>query len=100
MIRLVKMTFEPDKTAEFEALFEQVKNQIRNFPGCLRVDLLNDLDRSNVYFTYSIWEDDMSLQNYRNSDLFEDTWAKTKALFKAPAEAWSTDVMASGESVD
>jgi hypothetical protein len=27
------------------------------------------------------------------SELFADTWAKTKALFAAKAEAWTTEVI-------
>ena len=37
---------------------------------------------------------DEDLENYRNSKLFKDTWAKTKPLFLKPAEAWSTERIA------
>jgi quinol monooxygenase YgiN len=52
--------------------------------------LLQDENDKNIFFTYSIWENDEALQAYRNSELFETTWAKTKILFAGKPEAWST----------
>jgi heme-degrading monooxygenase HmoA len=46
-----------------------------------------------VLFTFSIWDSEAALENYRQSDLFRDTWAKTKALFAEKAEAWSMVMM-------
>lgn len=96
MIRLVKMTFRPEETEAFEALFEEVRNRIRSFPGCKHVELLRDIDRSNIYFTRSEWDNPESLELYRKSELFADTWKRTKALFMDKAEAWSTEISAVG----
>lgn len=57
------------------------------FPGCTHLELLN---AGVVYFTYSRWNASEDLENYRNSALFAEVWSNTKALFAAPAEAWST----------
>ncbi len=91
MIRIVKMTFEPSKVEEFLANFRQVKEQIRNFEGVEHLELLNDKNNANIYFTYSIWKSDEYLEKYRHSDLFKDVWAKTKPLFSKKAEAWSLE---------
>ena len=95
MIRIVKMTFETDKVAEFLANFEAVKHQIRNFEGVDKLELLSDKNNPNIYFTYSFWQSEQHLENYRNSDLFKGVWAKTKPLFAAKAEAWSVDALVS-----
>ncbi len=91
MIRIVKMTFDPAKVNEFLENFEQVKHKIRAFEGVKHLELLNDKNKSNIYFTYSIWEDETYLEKYRNSDLFKSVWAVTKPLFIEKAEAWSVD---------
>lgn len=91
MIRLVKLTFKPDKVDAFIENFNQNKQHIRNFEGLEHLELLNDKNNPNIYFTYSIWQSEQHLENYRNSALFKSVWAATKPLFSAKAEAWSVD---------
>jgi (4S)-4-hydroxy-5-phosphonooxypentane-2,3-dione isomerase len=83
------MSFEPDKVKQFLSIFEQSKSLIRNFKGCVHLELLNDADHPNIFFTYSIWESQAELDKYRDSDLFGNVWPKTKTLFNAKPEAWS-----------
>lgn len=89
IVRIVKMTFEADKTGDFEAIFAESKALIKNFPGCLHVELLRQHDNPQVYFTYSHWENPEALEAYRHSELFAGVWKRTKALFAAKAEAYS-----------
>lgn len=83
------MTFRPEAIAGFTALFEERKALIRHFEGCRHLELWQQEDRPDVFFTYSIWESQQHLDRYRFSELFRDTWTRTKALFAAKAEAWS-----------
>jgi len=89
IIRIVKMTFQPEKTTEFQMIFEESKQLIRNMNGCSHLELLNDINEPNIFFTYSYWESETDLNDYRNSDVFANVWAKTKILFSAKPEAWS-----------
>ena len=91
MIRIVKMTFHPEKVNTFLENFHHYKQQIRNFKGVQYLELLNDNASPNIFFTYSIWESEEDLEKYRHSDLFKEVWAKTKPLFIAKTEAWSAD---------
>ncbi len=91
LIRIVKLEFEATKIATFLHTFEAEKEVIRNFPGCLFLELYNDIHNTSLYFTYSYWENEAALENYRNSDLFKQIWAKTKVLFKGKPEAWSVN---------
>lgn len=91
MIRIVKMTFQPEKVGEFLDNFTQNQQHIRNFEGIEHLELLNDKNNPNTYFTYSVWRSEKYLNNYRNSDLFKTVWEKTKPLFSDKAEAWSVD---------
>ena len=93
MIRIVKMTFNPEKVNEFLANFEEVKSKFRAFNGVEHLELLSDKNNTNIYFTYSIWESEDHLNNYRHSDLFKSVWAVTKPLFIKKAEAWSLESM-------
>lgn len=86
------MTFQPERCAEFEAIFENSKDRIRAFPGCEHLELWRCRQPENVYMTYSHWQDEAALDAYRHSGLFQATWAKTKRLFDDKPEAWSLEV--------
>ena len=85
------MSFEPSKIDEFLSNFDANKNSIRNFEGCNFLELYRDQNNTTVFFTYSYWNSEQSLENYRQSDLFKSVWAKTKPLFNAKPEAWSVE---------
>ncbi len=81
IIRIVRMTFEKEKTQEFLKLFDHYKKNIRAQPGCTHLELLQDADTPYVFSTYSHWTDEHALNAYRNSDTFGRVWPATKALF-------------------
>lgn len=83
------MTFEPQQVENFRKLFDERKELIRGFGGCMHLELWQDAHASNVFLTYSHWESEKHLDHYRFSELFKDTWAKTKALFSDKPIAWS-----------
>lgn len=91
IIRIVRLTFRSEETNNFEALFDRTCNQIRNFEGCRHLQLLRDKDNPNIYCTYSHWDNEQCLENYRNSAFFKDTWTQTKALFADKPLAFSVD---------
>lgn len=91
LTRLVKLTINNEKASEFREIFEASKDRIRDFEGCLHLKLFADQNYPNIFFTYSIWEDNEALEKYRKSDLFKDTWKQTKVLFACRPEAWSLD---------
>ncbi|POS01995.1 putative quinol monooxygenase [Flavobacterium croceum] len=90
-IRIVKMTFHEDKIEDFLTNFHQVKEKIRNTTGNSLLELYQDKNNPCIFFTYSYWNEEQDLENYRNSDLFKEVWSYTKTLFKDKPEAWSVD---------
>ena len=89
--RIVKMTFYPEQAPVFLALFEKSKDLIRGSEGCMHLELLNDKNNPNIFFTYSKWKDESFLEKYRQSDLFNSVWKQTKILFSEKAEAWTVN---------
>lgn len=89
IIRIVKMTFTAAGADSFEGVFLANAHKIRAFEGCYHVHLLRDKQQSNVFFTYSYWENEAALEAYRQSAIFANVWTQTKALFAAPAQAWT-----------
>lgn len=77
------------KVQDFLALFEEVKQEIAAFEGCEGLTLMHEAAVPNVMFTYSLWKSEHHLEAYRFSELFKDTWARTKVLFNDRPSAWS-----------
>ena len=72
-VRIVKMSFHSKHINEFEEIFAVKKALIRASKGCTLLELYQDLE------------------NYRNSALFKNVWAKTKVLFNDKPQAWSVN---------
>lgn len=89
------MSFKPDKVDEFLSNFEKSKTKIRTFKGCSLLELYRDKTNSNIFFTYSYWDTEQDLSNYKNSSLFKSVWKQTKILFNEKPVAWSVDKMVS-----
>ena len=83
------MTFEKENIPSFERIFQASSPRIRTFPGCTHLELLQDADNPQVFFTYSRWESEADLQAYRESDFFREVWGQTKKLFAERPRAWS-----------
>ncbi len=96
-VRIVKMGFQPENVETFLNDFDVVKSKVRGFKGCLFLELYRDKNNTNQFFTYSYWENEAALENYRNSDLFKGVWKNTKQYFNQKPEAWSVDKLVSLE---
>ena len=93
IIRIVKMYFRKECCAEFKELFSKYHLQIESFKNCIGVELLNDINDPQIFFTYSKWNCEEDLENYRNSELFQHVWGKTKMMFADKPEVWSLEVI-------
>jgi quinol monooxygenase YgiN len=90
--RIVKLTFAEKYVQNFLQVFDDSAHLIRGFSGCKSMILLRDITNNNVFFTYSIWEDENDLEKYRKSELFGKVWGAVKPYFSDRPEAWSCDI--------
>lgn len=89
ILRIVRLTFHPENVDAFKAIFDESKDLIAAFDGCIEVKLKRDQELQNVYYTVSKWKSNDHLNSYRKSALFEKTWTKTKLLFSDKPQAFS-----------
>ena len=94
-VRIVKMSFHEENIPAFRENFELMKTKIRNSPGNRLLELYQDKSDPRIFFTYSYWETEQDLENYRQSELFYDVWQITKKLFNGKPEAWSVEKVVS-----
>ena len=89
------MSFHEENIPKFMENFNLIKEKIRNSPGNRYLELYQDKNNPEIFFTYSFWETEEDLENYRNSALFDEVWTFTKKLFNDKPEAWSVDKVVS-----
>lgn len=85
------MEFKPENVNAFLDIFHRSAPLIRNFEGCEKLELYRDQNHPFILFTYSYWKGPEFLEKYRHSELFQTTWAATKALFGGKPQAWSVE---------
>jgi heme-degrading monooxygenase HmoA len=83
------MTFKPENISDFKQIFYDSRKLIAAFDGCIHLELMKDISSTSIFFTISHWENEESLNTYRDSYLFKNTWSKVKPLFSERALAWS-----------
>jgi quinol monooxygenase YgiN len=93
IIRVVRLTLKPEEKPEFLALFNEVKDRIRASSGCLNLRLLEDSRYPNIVTTLSEWSDEASLEAYRSTEFFRETWSRTKRHFAAAPSAHTYHVI-------
>jgi len=93
LIRIVRMTFDPARVADFLTIFRASEPLIRQQPGCRHLELWQDADNPSIYCTHSHWETPAALDAYRQSALFGEVWPATKRLFAAPPYAFSSQMV-------
>ena len=97
--RIVKLSIKAENKQKLIALFLNYKNKIILSEGCLSVELLQDKNDENTFFTYSKWENNEALENYRSSELFAIIWPKVKLLFNLKAQAWTVSKLESAKNI-
>lgn len=87
--RIVKLTFQEGRIADFLTFFDTINTRVSRYEGCNGMRLLRDIRQPNVVFTYSIWESEEALNSYRDSELFGTVWPTIKPWFGDKPEAWT-----------
>ncbi len=89
--RIVKMEIKENDVAQYMYHVKPFIEKILEFPGCKEVKIYRDINSETTFFSYSIWESEHDLNNYRHSEIFIETWQKIKPLFCSKPMAWSLE---------
>jgi len=92
--RIVKLKFQEQYISKFKHFANDIENIIKSQEGCIDLELLQDISDPSIFFTYSKWDNENALNNYRKSDFFRNIWPQTKEWFSAKPEAWSVNSIA------
>jgi heme-degrading monooxygenase HmoA len=89
------MSFHEENIPKFLENFDSIKDKIRGAAGNRFLELYQDKNNPSIFFTYSYWESENDLENYRKSAFFDEVWSFTKKLFNDKPEAWSMNKVVS-----
>jgi quinol monooxygenase YgiN len=93
IIRLVRLTLQPEAFPAFQDIFAEAAPRIRSSPGCQHLELWRDVRYPNIVSTYSRWSSEAALNAYRETEFFQLIWGRTRVLFAAPPFA-ATHILA------
>lgn len=92
--RIVKLSFKENMGEFFlSSILPNQKLFTRNFKGCNHLELWQSTQSNDIIFSYSLWDSEELLNEYRNSEKFRSFWEETKQHFSTKAEAYSVKVI-------
>jgi len=83
------MKFREEEVDNFLNAFKSVEHHIRNFNGCKGLQLLQQTDDPLPFSLIACGIQKKAYITTVFSELFKNTWAKTRILFADKPEAWS-----------
>ena len=89
LVRYVELHILADKLDEARRLLKFQAPLVRNFDGCVHLEINEAMDEIGVFSTYSYWIDAEALDRYRQSEVFRKFWNRMKPMFQAKAQARS-----------
>lgn len=81
---------------KFKSMIQSIQDKIKAFDGCYSVNILCDKNQKNRFFSYSTWESEEDLNNYRKSEFFTEIWSDVKKMFIKDAQAWTVEDASNG----
>ena len=87
---IVECNVKPEKRDEFLKVIEHdAEHSEHDEPGCLRFDVLNDLEDPNKFFFYEVYKDEAALDAHRAAPHYA-VWRAAADTLDGPAEATRT----------
>ena len=80
VIRIVSLKCKPEDIDAFRLFVRESSLRVRQSPGCLALQIVNDIADPTSFFTLSTWRDADALEAYRASPLFVKIWPRVKAF--------------------
>ncbi len=91
IVRIVKLIIDVEELETFLAHFTEYAPKVRGMKGCNHLEVFKDINNPGVCFTYSKWDSEEDLINYKETEVFKIIWKFAKSKFAGKPEAWSVD---------
>ncbi len=65
---VVKIQIKPEHREAFmDSMLEDARGSIGNEPGCLRFDVVQDVEDANTIYLYEVYKDDAAIEAHRQA---------------------------------
>ncbi len=91
ILRVVKMKVETKKLDAFDLFMSNLHDEKLKLPGCLHFDYFHEKKNRNIYYTYTIWENEKYFKQYKKSELFKEVVSTLKSLCLEQPQAWTIE---------
>lgn len=91
ILRVVKMKVESKKIEAFELFMNNLHDEKLKLSGCLHFDFFHEKENNNIYYAYTIWENEKYFKQYKKSDLFKEVVTTLKSLCIEEPKAWTIE---------
>ena len=86
-VLMVKIQVQPDQREEFiEAMLEDARGSVRDEPGCLRFDVLQDESDANRLYLYEVYRDRAAFESHQQAPHLLRWRERVKDWYAAPSE--------------
>ncbi len=89
--RIVELQIQAHQIDVAKQLLKEVAPKVRSMPGCSRLEIMFGIHKKARVTTYSYWDSEKDLNDYRDSEVFQKFWKSIKPMFSEKARAWSSE---------
>ena len=83
----VTVQVKPEHVSEFlEVVRYDAEHSEKDEPGCLRFDVIQDLDDPNRFYFYEVYRDEAALEAHRQTSHFKLYFEQSQPWLAAPPE--------------
>ena len=87
-VRIVKMSLHSKFIADFQTMFDEKKSKIRATAGCQLLELYQDKNNPEIFFTYSYWNNESDLENLIEPEQWRTYTSKRRFCQKIKCSIW------------
>lgn len=80
----------PNK-ALFKQTLKDYQKALKEQKGCMHLDMFSDKKEKDIFYSYTIWDNDTNLKKYRKSALYKELSGKILPLCDKEPKAWTVD---------
>ena len=88
--RIIKLTVNITPE-DFLKYMSSIKSGFDDFEGCVQLEVLRGKIDEDVFFIYTIWENNAVLNKFRKSEFNKKFWRKLLDLSKSRPQVWSVE---------
>ncbi len=89
ILRVVKMKVDLRKIDAFKLFMDNLHDEKLRLAGCLHFDYFNERQNPSIYYSYTIWEHEKYLKQYKKTEFSKEVLQTLRDLCVEEPQAWT-----------